>query len=419
MFSKLTRLVAAFVLAFAVSNAAAQEWTRLRGPNGSGISNATSVPVKFADSDYNWKIELPAEGHGSAVIWGNRVFVQSGNEKTGDRFVSCYSTKDGSEIWTKKYAGKTFAHHKFNALGASTPTVDADHVYVYFGDEAQTLLIALKHNGEEVWRKDLGGFDSKHGPATSPMLHDDLVIITSDQDAASFVAAFDRKSGQQKWRIERKFSDNGASYGVPCVFQHKGDKPQIIFASANNGMTGVDPTSGRVIWEVSDLMPMRVVSCLVVSGDMVVTNCGSGGSGKKYAAVRPGTTDGKTKPQVVWSLVRGIPYVPSSIAIGDHIYTVSDGGVVTCMKAKDGEFVWQERLGDAFFGSPVVVDGKFYVTSQQGIVYVFTATPEKFELLAKNPLNELSYATPAVSDGVMYLRTQKHLISVGGGAKAN
>ncbi|MEX2213051.1 MAG: PQQ-binding-like beta-propeller repeat protein [Phycisphaeraceae bacterium] len=419
MFSNLSRLTVLAALAFASTAASAQEWTRLRGPNGSGISAATSVPVRFTEKDYNWRIQLPAEGHGSPVIWGNRVFIQSGNDKTGDRFISCLSTVNGKEVWTKKYPGKTYRHHQFNALGASTPVVDGDHVYVYLGAEDKCLLIALTHEGKEVWTKDLGVFDSKHGAATSPMLHDNIVVITSDQDAASFVAAFDRKTGAQKWRIERKFSDNGASYGVPCVFQHKGDKPQIIFASANNGMTGVDPETGRVNWEISDLLPMRVVSVLIVSGDTIVTNCGSGGAGKKYVVVRPGTSDGKTKPAVVWSATRNIPYVPATIALGDHLYTVSDGGFAACIDAKKGDFLWNERLNDTFFGSPIVVDGKFYVLSRKGDLIVYSATPEKFEVLARNPLGEASFATPAVADGVMYLRTQSHLISVGGGAKAN
>ena len=194
----------------------------------------------------------------------------------------------------------------------------------------------------------------------------------------------------------------------------KGDKPQIIFGSALHGMTSVDPDTGKIIWELGDLMPLRVVASLIVANDLIITNCGSGGAGKKYAAVRPGSADGSKKPEVAWSLTKGIPYVPTTVAQGDFLYTVSDGGIATCMKAADGETVWQGRLDDKFFGSPVIIDGHIYVAGQDGIVHVFKADPKEFIAVSRNPLGEKCYTTPAISGGRMYLRTVKHLISIGG-----
>ena len=392
----------------------AQEWTRFRGPNGSGISDAKTVPTKWTEEDYNWKIALPGDGHGSPVIWGEKIFVVSGEEKSGDRIVTCVAAGDGKIAWSKTYPGKSYRHHNFNAVGHSTPAVDAQSVYAYLGSEEEVLVVALDHDGKEQWKQNLGTFKSKHGPATSPMLHGELVVVTSDQDDKSFICALDRKTGQQKWKIDRKFNDNGASYGVPCVYQAKGDKPQIIFGSALHGMTSVDPDTGKIIWELGDLMPLRVVASLIVANDLIITNCGSGGAGKKYAAVRPGSADGSKKPEVAWSLTKGIPYVPTTVAQGDFLYTVSDGGIATCMKAADGETVWQGRLDDKFFGSPVIIDGHIYVAGQDGIVHVFKADPKEFIAVSRNPLGEKCYTTPAISGGRMYLRTVKHLISIGG-----
>ncbi len=408
------RLIALFAVVLLSASVQAQEWTRFRGPNGAGVSDAKTVPTKWTEKDYNWKIELPADGHGSPVIWGEKIFVVSGEEKTGNRIVTCVNAGDGKIAWSKTYPGKSYRHHGFNAVGHSTPAVDAEQVYAYLGSEEEVLVVALDHNGAEKWKKNLGTFKSKHGPGTSPMLHGDLVIVTSDQDDKSFVCALDRKTGEQKWKIDRKFAGNGASYGVPCVYQAKGDKPQIIFGSALHGMTSVDPDSGKIIWEIGDLMPLRVVASLIVVNDLIITNCGEGCGGKKYAAVRPGSADGTRKPEVAWSLTKGIPYVPTTVAQGDFLYTVTDGGVATCMKAADGEVVWQDRLNDKFFGSPVIVDGHVYVIGQDGNVHVFKADPKQFTVVSKNPLGEKCYTTPAVSGGCMYLRTMKHLISIGG-----
>lgn len=402
---------------FAVS-APAQEWTRFRGPNGSGVSDCKTIPTKWTDKDYRWKVELPGAGHGSVVAWGDKLFLQSGDDKTADRFVLCLSAADGKMLWSKKYAGTPYRKHQLNSVSPSTPAVDAEQVYVYLGTEEKVQVVALDHGGNEKWAADLGVFKSKHGPGTSPMLHGSLVIVTSDQDNDSFVIALDRKSGQPKWRIERKFQGNGASYGVPCVVERPGEKPQIIFASASNGMTSVDPDTGKVNWEIGNLMPLRVVASLVFADGLVITNCGEGGGGKKYVAVQPGSADGASKPKVAWELTKGIPYVPTTVAYQGHLYFVTDGGTAACLTADKGELKWQDRVvtggpAAAFFGSPICVNGHIYAITRNGEVVVYKASPEKFELVSVHPLGEASFATPAVSGGRMYLRTTKHLVCIG------
>ncbi len=407
------RALIVLTIALLCSPAAAQEWTRFRGANGEGVSAAKTVPTLFGEKDFNWKVKLPGEGHGSVVVWGDRVFLQSGDEKAGERIVIALGVADGRTLWTKSFSTKPYRHHQLNSVGVSTPAVDAERVYVYLPSEEMAAVAALDHEGKQLWKYDIGPFNSKHGAATSPMVYKDIVVVTNDQDDKSSIVAVDKKTGQLKWSIPRKFSNNGASYAVPCVVEREGDKPQLIFGSANNGLTSVDPETGKVNWEMGTLMPLRVVASLIVADGLIIVQCGEGGGGKKCVAVKPGSADGTKQPEVAWEMKRNIPYVPTSVVFGGHVYSVTDGGIAGCMKLADGEVIWNERLDDKYFGSPVCVNGVIYCIGRGGDLAVFRAS-EKFELLGKVKLGEASNSTPAVAGGRMYLRTATQLISVGG-----
>lgn len=410
-------LSSSFIVILAVLTAplSAQEWTRLRGPNGQGVSDARTVPVKFGEKDFNWKIKLPGEGHGSPVLWGNKVFVVTADKETADRSLVCLNAATGETLWTKTFKGQKYSRkHQFNHYGTVTPAVDAERVYIYLGSSEDCKVVAVDHAGEQAWEQSLGSFNGNHGPGTSPMLYKEMVIVTHDQIPSGAVYALNKSDGKQRWHVKRNGADNGASYGVPIVYKDADGNEQLIVTSKGNGMTGIDPNKGEVVWELGDLFHMRSVAGPVIADGLLFAQCGSGGTGKRFVAVQPGGNGKDAK--LMWETKRTIPYVPTPVAYDGYLYTITDGGQAACYKPSESEPVWVERIGQGigFFGSPVCVNGHIYAIDKQGRVVVFKATPEKFELLAINELGEMSYATPAVAGGKMYLRTLNHLISVGG-----
>src|SRR5262245_53789909 len=160
-----------------VDRTGAQEWTRFRGPNGTGVSNAKGIPTKISEADINWKIELPGSGHSSPVLWGEKIFLTTTGDKSGGISVICLNAKDGAKSWQHDFALTPFARHKFNSFASSTPAVDAERVYVLWNEPEHYMLTALDHSGKELWQRDLGAFVSQHGCGISPIVYKDKVIV--------------------------------------------------------------------------------------------------------------------------------------------------------------------------------------------------------------------------------------------------
>jgi outer membrane protein assembly factor BamB len=406
-------LLALVLLVTSISATVAQEWTRFRGPNGSGISNTRTIPTSWTDSDFNWKTALPGEGHSSPVLWGEQIFLTTADEKTRQFSVLSFDAKDGRKLWQKDFPITPFRKHNFNSFASSTPTVDAERVYVCWTEPKRYSLVALDHHGKEVWNKDLGPFTSQHGGGTSPILYDGKVILGNDQDGESFLIAVDARTGETRWKTPRTPRASSAAYSTPCVYQSKNDKPVLIFTSEVHGISGIAPETGKVVWEYSEAFDNRTVSSPLIAGDFIVGASGSGFGGNYVIAVRPGDPAQDKKPEVAYKIAKSAPYVPTSVCVGDLLFLWGDGGIVSCANAKTGEIKWQERVGGNFFASPVWVDGRLFGISTSGEVVVISAS-DKFEVLARNALNELSRSTPAIANGRMYLRTVGHLLSVGG-----
>lgn len=413
---KRTFLAAIIIILASVSQA--QEWTRFRGPNGQGISNAKTIPVKWSEEDYNWKVRLPGGGHSSPVIWGGKLFVTSGDQQAGKSVIFALNVYDGKILWQKEYSLRKYRPNKLNSFASATPTVDADHVYVLFTSPEETILTALNHNGAETWKRKFEGVRCQHGAGTSPIIYDDMVVFThehenkSSKDARSIWFAVNRKTGETRWVLDRKTGPK-TSYSTPCVYTPATGTPQLIFNSHSHGMTGVEPGAGRVIWEVTTAFPARVVSSPVIADDLLIGSCGDGGSGKRLTAVRPGSSDGSIQPEEAYSIDRGYrPYVPTSIAKEGLLFTFLDRGYVSCWNSTTGRQLWEEKPAGRFFGSPVWVDGKLYCITMDGDVVVVRAA-DTYELLAINSLGETSHAAPAVAGGRMYLRTYSQLFSIG------
>lgn len=396
--------------------AAAEEWTRFRGPNGTGVGTAASLPARWTDADYNWKVTLPGAGHGSPVLWGDKLFLLSADPQTATRYVLCYAAADGRLLWRREFPSQPHRLNERNTYASSTPAVDAARVYVAWTDPAHVMLRALDHAGQDVWQADLGPDVSEHGFGTSPILFEDLVILSNCQQeeqlepgqtpGQSFMVALTAASGELRWRTPRK--SGRVCYSTPCIYQPAGGAPELICTNTHDGLYSLDPRTGRENWKVAEAFAARVVSSPVIVGGFIFGSTGSGGGGACATVVRPGSG-----AAVVYRIKNAAPYVATMVGQDDMLFLFADKGIVSCVDPQTGEPSWRERVGGAFFGSPIIADGKLYCISDDGVVHVLAAS-QQFQLLGQNPLGEPSRATPAVAGGRLYFRTQSHLFSLGG-----
>jgi outer membrane protein assembly factor BamB len=406
-------IVAGLNTAAAGEHATSPEWTRFRGPNGSGVSAATGIPLRWTDDDYLWKVKLPGIGHSSPVLWGERLFITSGDEATGTRMVLCFDATTGQRQWAREFAGSRHRKHADNSLASATPAVDAHHVYVCWGTPEQYLVVALDHDGHEKWRADLGPFRGGHGFGASPIVHEDILVVPNDQDGASTIVGLDCTTGTVRWKVPRR---SKASYATPCIYRPPGRPAEVIVTSYEHGITSIDPKTGRVSWEVDVFDKRHVetpIGSPIVAGDLVLATCGWLGVRQEVVAVRPVQAEHKGPAQEVYRLTRNAPLCTAPLVKDDLLFLWSDGGVVTCADVRTGAVHWRERVPGSYYGSPVCVGEHLYAVNRSGDMVVLAAA-KRFALLARNALGEGSHSTPAVANGRLYLRTFSHLMAVGG-----
>jgi outer membrane protein assembly factor BamB len=354
-------------------------------------------------------------GHASPVIWGDKVFVLSADPNNATRYVICLHAADGKTLWTRQFPSTPHRFdNQFSSYASASPAVDAERVYAAWASPEETTLLALDHQGRDVWRLDLGPWVGTHCFGISPIVYKDLVILSNSQQAeqlregqkpgVSFIAAFDRQSGRQRWRTPR--TSRTVCYSTPCIHQPPGGPAELICCNTGDGVFSLDPETGKENWSIV-VFDKRVVSSPLLACGLVFGSTGSGGGGGYVTAVRPGK-----KPEAAYTVKKQAPYVPTPVARGDLVFLWSDKGVVTCLDGPTGDVVWQERVGGSCFGSPVLVRDKLYCIDADGVVHVLAAE-KQFRELGRNPLGEPSRATPAVSGGKMYLRTFSRLVAIG------
>jgi len=424
--------IAGVVLLFAPGTYAAEgEWSRFRGPNGSGTSDAATVPVKWTEKDYNWRVTLPGVGHSSPVVWGQRIFVTCGDPKTARRTVVCVSAADGRTLWRRDYSSMAYAQHPDSGYATATPVADADGVIVTWTTPEEVTLLALDLDGRQLWRRNLGPFVAVQGSGSSPIIYGDLVVLANDQENPSLIpghkkdppepigkssiVAVDRKTGRTRWQIDRPTAFS--SLATPCVYQAEDGRPRLIFSSTLHGITAVDPTAGKIDWELDQNFADRCVSSPVTAPGLVIAGYGAGLRGTRYVALRPDVREKDGKPAVAYEVKKAISLVPTPLVKDGRLFFWTDDGVVSCLRVANGDLVWCERVGGSFYSSPVCVHDRLYCIAKSGEVVVLAAA-DHFEVLARVPLGEQSFATPAVAGGVMYLRTRSHLFSLGGKGKS-
>lgn len=385
-------------------------WPRWRGPSGQGLVEGSGYPDHWSERDnIAWAVETPGKGNSSPILWGDRIFLTTAYEQGVwpfygvRRSVVCLRRQDGKVLW-ETYAPQAEAEkaNRKNGYASGTPATDGERVYAYLGSHG---LVAVDFYGKLVWHRSLGEMDPYHGTSCSPLLYQDRVIVYQDQrrPAHSFVAAFDKRTGETKWWTPR---EETVGWGSPVAIR-AGDHDEIIVSSQYR-VRSYDPGTGKELWRCEGNL-VEVTPTPVAGHGLVF--CSSGRAGPTLA-IRPGGA-------IAWQSPKGSPFVPSPLLYGDSLYLVNDmTSVATCLDARTGKVVWQRRLGEArresFSASPVAADGKVFFTNDSGETFVVRAEPE-FQLLRVNHLGERILASPAGVDRRWYFRTERRLVAVGSG----
>lgn len=420
-------------------------WPSFRGPNASGIAEGFPTPTNWNVEEKKnvlWKTELPGLSHGSPVLWGNRAFVTtaiSGSGKNDLKVglygnidpvldnsehqwkVYCLDKKTGKIVWERlahKGVPKVKRHTKATHANTTLAT-DGKHVVAFFGSEG---LYCYDMNGKLLWQKDLGLLDSgfymvataQWGFASSPLLYQDRVIVQCDVQKNSFLAAFRLKDGSEIWRTPRA---DVPTWSTPTLC-NEGGRTQVVVNGWKH-IGGYDVATGKELWKLEGGGDIPVPTPVVGKGLIFITN--AHGRMAPIYAIRPTATgtlempqDGTGNLHVAWAYGREGGYMQTPLVYGDYLYICRDNGVLSCYEAETGKRIYTERLGTGrtgFTASSIAGDGKLYFTSEEGDIYVVKAGPT-FTLLGTNPMGEVCMATPALSEGILYYRTQGHVVAI-------
>jgi outer membrane protein assembly factor BamB len=446
----------------------AQDWPQFRGPNGAGTSNSTNLPVRFGPRDnVLWETAV-LPGHSSPVLSGHRIFLTGFEDKK--LFTFCLDRASGKVIWQEEAPRDRFeSYQPPNSPASPTPVTDGEYVYVFFGDFG---LIAYSFEGREVWRLALGPFNNANGHGSSPILAEGKLVLICDQDTGSFLIAVDSKTGKVAWKVERPEVTRG--YATPALFRPKDDPAEVIVPGSYQ-IAGYALSNGEKLWWVRG-MAWQLKSVPLISEDVIYVNGWEiggdtdqppiitsfeevlgqhdrNGDGRlslseisepvspdedldhdgfvnqrewdfrrarrtaqnNIVAFRHGGRGDLTETNVLWRYRKSLPNVPSPILYQNVLYLIKDGGIATTLNPKTGQVLKQARLPGAteqYWASPVAADGKVYIVSAGGKVSVLRASGD-WELLVVNDLGDDCFATPAIADGRIYLRTRTKLYCFG------
>lgn len=424
-------------------------WPSFRGPHASGIADGQNLPATWdgaKGSNVAWKAAIPGLAHSSPVVWGDRIFVTTAVSSAGgatfkpglygagtaseDKSVQrwkvlAFDKRTGKLLWERTaYEGTPKEKRHIKATYAnSTPATDGRYVVAFFGSQG---LYAFTTDGKPAWSLDLGwldvgAYDSpdyEWGTASSPIIYKDLVIVQCDTQKADFLLAVNIKTGKVAWKADR---DELPSWGTPTIYPGKGPGKQRaeLITNASNFIRSYEPATGEELWRLGPTSQITAPTP-VFQGDLIVVASGRRPS-KPIYVIRAGASGDISLPQgatsnahVVWSLQGAGSYMPTPLLYGDYLYVLENQGILTCYELRTGTLVYKECIphhGSGFSGSPVASDGRLYLPSEDGDIFVIRAGP-KFEVLATNPIGELLMATPAISDGTLYVRAEQHLFAI-------
>ncbi len=420
-------------------------WPSFRGVRATGVADGERPPTSWDGEkkiNVRWKTPIPGLGHSSPVVWGDRVFLTTavGSEKDPVFRPGLYGDVDSVEnespqtwkifaldkasgkiLWEKTAFEGPFPvkRHLKSTHANSTPATDGKRVIALFGSAG---LYCYDLDGKLLWKRDLGVLDAgwffnpsyqwEHG--SSPIIYKDYVIVQADIQKGSFIAAYDVRDGHEVWKTTR---DEIPSWGTPSLWESKNGVELV--ANATRFIRGYDPMTGKELWRLKNGSEISVATPVPAQDLVYVVN--GYRPVQPIFAIRPGGSgdislkEGESSSAAVaWAKSRGGTYLPTPIVYGDHFYTLSNDGTLTCYGARTGEKLYQARVGGkgaSFSASPVAADGKLYLASEDGMVFVVKAGPE-YSDATTNPMGEVMMATPAISDGMLFIRTRSHLFGI-------
>ena len=432
--------------ALAEDHISSGDWPQFRGRFAAGVADGQDPPLSWnvdTGADVHWKTAIPGLGHASPVILGNNVFVVTAvgsdpnprlrvglygdiapveNEESQSWQLYCLSKHDGRILWTRTLhegVPKIKRHTKATHAN-STPATNGTHLVVFLGSEG---LYCYDLRGNLLWKRDLGVLDSgfyvapaaQWGFGSSPIIFDNMVIVQCDVQRESFIAAFDIRDGAELWRTPRQ---DVPTWSTPTICEGSDRTELIVNGYKHAG--GYDPWTGEELWRLGGGGDIPVPTPIVAHGLTFLSS--AHGRKKPLCAVRLGATgditpasDDELGDHVAWYNERDGIYMQTPIVYGDYLYACKNNGILSCYETKTGERVYRERLGrgdTGFSASPVAADGRLYFASEDGNVYVVKAGPT-FEILATNRMDEICMATPAISDGMLIVRTKSHVYGLG------
>ena len=432
----LTSSALAITIAAGATSAAAENWPQWRGPGSQGVSTDMQVPTDWAaDRNVIWKTELPGTGMSSPIVWGDRIYVTAvleGEPVPGQRAVKHRQGKEedwihpdsvaadkkhtfkvvaidatsGKVVWDRTaYEGAVYdARHRRSSFAGPTPVTDGVMVYAYFGPEG---LYAYDAAGTLVWKAGEKFATLGLGTGTSPVLYENLVIIQRDEDNGerSALVAYDKKTGKEVWNTKRTIE---ISWSTPVLVQ-SGGRAELV-TNGNERIIAYDPATGKELWQTTGVQSNAIHTPLVGHGLVILT---AGYPVKKVIALRPGSiADDK---RVAWEYARGTGYVISNLLYGDYLYLFTDNGIVTCLDPKTGEVKYEGgRIPKParFMGSPVAFAGYVAMTSEDGDTYMLKGGASH-QITHVNSVGEPVYSSPAIANGRLYIRADKHLFAIG------
>ncbi len=436
-------LLAVGAVLTATLGSAADNWPAWRGAAGTGLCHERDLPVQWsATENIRWKVKLPGPGNSVPAVWGERIFVTQALDKKGNkRALLCFQRKDGTLLWQKvvEYPEKESTHAD-NPYCSASPATDGERVIVSHGSAG---LFCYDFQGKELWRRDLGKFEHIWGNAASPVIYEDLVILNCGPGERTFLIALDKRTGEDVWRVRQlggKFGEKNTewigSWSTPVVVKTSPANPPLrageggktsppnpplrageggqggevnsrdeLIMSWPEAVKAYDPRTGELLWTCKGLGKLVYTSPLVTP-EVVVAMSGYGGP---YLALRPAGQGDVTGTHRLWHLADRPPQrVGSGVIVGEHVYILNENSTVQCIEWRTGKTLWAEKVGGRSWGSMVHAGDKLYVTNQEAETFVIAAKPT-FELISRNPLKERSQASPAISDGEIFLRTYEHL----------
>ena len=425
----LAALAAGWLCLATLAQVRADNWPNWRGLAGDGTSRETQLPMQWdaaTGKNIAWAVELPGKGHSSPIVWDDRVLVTTCLEEEQQRMLLCLDATTGQELWRCAVLRSPLESvHKLNSYASGTPATDGQLVYVPFlAVDGQTLvpapnvgtnnrditpgkivLTAVDFAGHIRWQIEVGDFVSAHGFCSSPVLYGELLILNGDHDGASYVVAYDKATGREVWRTPRAHGIR--SYVTPLIRPVAGSD-QLLLAGSSH-VAGFDVATGRQIWHVEGPTEQFVASPVFDGQRLMVA---AGFPTHHVIAIDPSGQGDVSRSHIAWHVDKYVRcYVPSPVLVGQRLYVADDRGTASCFDSTSGERLWQGRLSGAFNASLVATPEHVYFLARDGVTSI-VATGDQLQIVATNPLHEPCDASPAISNGRIYIRGEKHLFCI-------